>query len=432
MFATKVFPQGERHDLKGGHFMAVLHLTKENFESEVLKSDKKVLVDFWATWCGPCQMVSPIIEELGEELTDVKVCKVDVDKEPEISIQYNIMSIPTLIVFVNGEIANKTIGACTKDEILDFIMLMYDIVIIGAGTAGMSAAIYGVRSGKKVLLLEEKNYGGQIVNTPEVENYPGIIKTSGFEFATNLFNQAKSLGAEIKYEKAVEIKNNGVLKEVVTNKETYETKAIIIATGAKNRSLKLDKEKELIGSGVSYCATCDGMFFRGRDVAVVGGGNTALEDAMFLSNYCNKVYIIHRRDKLRGEEKIAKAISEKDNIEMVWNSNVVKLIGDDKVEGITVKNSVDGSEKDIQVSGLFIAVGQEPDNYDFEEVVELDDKGYVIAGEDCKTESKGIFTAGDCRTKNVRQLTTAASDGAVAAIGACEYIDSELDTKNTK
>ena len=311
-------------------------------------------------------------------------------------------------------------------------MLMYDIVIIGAGTAGMSAAIYGVRSGKKVLLLEEKNYGGQIVNTPEVENYPGIIKTSGFEFATNLFNQAKSLGAEIKYEKAVEIKNNGVLKEVVTNKETYETKAIIIATGAKNRSLKLDKEKELIGSGVSDCATCDGMFFRGRDVAVVGGGNTALEDAMFLSNYCNKVYIIHRRDKLRGEEKIAKAISEKDNIEMVWNSNVVKLIGDDKVEGITVKNSVDGSEKDIQVSGLFNAVGQEPDNYDFEEVVELDDKGYVIAGEDCKTESKGIFTAGDCRTKNVRQLTTAASDGAVAAIGACEYIDSELDTKNTK
>ena len=306
-------------------------------------------------------------------------------------------------------------------------MLMYDIVIIGAGTAGMSAAIYGVRSGKKVLLLEEKNYGGQIVNTPEVENYPGIIKTSGFEFATNLFNQAKSLGAEIKYEKAVEIKNNGVLKEVVTNKETYETKAIIIATGAKNRSLKLDKEKEFIGSGVSYCATCDGMFFRGRDVAVVGGGNTALEDAMFLSNYCNKVYIIHRRDKLRGEEKIAKAISEKDNIEMVWNSNVVKLIGDDKVEGITVKNSVDGSEKDIQVSGLFIAVGQEPDNYDFEEVVELDDKGYVIAGEDCKTESRGIFTAGDCRTKNVRQLTTAASDGAVAAIGACEYIDSELD-----
>ena len=290
-------------------------------------------------------------------------------------------------------------------------MLMYDIVIIGAGTAGMSAAIYGVRSGKKVLLLEEKNYGGQIVNTPEVENYPGIIKTSGFEFATNLFNQAKSLGAEIKYEKAVEIKNNGVLKEVITNKETYETKAIIIATGAKNRSLKLDKEKELIGSGVSYCATCDGMFFRGRDVAVVGGGNTALEDAMFLSNYCKKVYIIHRRDKLRGE---------------------VKLIGDDKVEGITVKNSVDGSEKDIQVSGLFIAVGQEPDNYDFEEVVELDDKGYVVAGEDCKTESRGIFTAGDCRTKNVRQLTTAASDGAVAAIGACEYIDSELGTKNTK
>ena len=303
---------------------------------------------------------------------------------------------------------------------------MYDIVIVGAGTAGMSAAIYGVRSGKKVLLLEEKNYGGQIVNTPEVENYPGIIKTSGFEFATNLFNQAKSLGAEIKYEKALKIEDNGTLKTIVTNKNTYEAKTVIIATGAKNRQLRLENEKKLIGSGVSYCATCDGMFFRGRDVAVVGGGNTALEDAMFLSNYCNKVYIIHRREKLRGEEKIAKAISEKDNIEMVWNSNVIKILGDNQVEGITVKNSVDGTEKNIKVSGLFIAVGQEPDNYDFQSVIKLDEKGYVIAGEDCRTETNGIFTAGDCRTKSVRQLTTAASDGAVAAIGACEYIDTQL------
>lgn len=303
---------------------------------------------------------------------------------------------------------------------------MYDIVIVGAGTAGMSSAIYGVRSGKKVLLLEEKNYGGQIVNTPEVENYPGIIKTSGFEFATNLFNQAKSLGAEIKYEKALKIEDNGTLKTIVTNKNTYETKTVIIATGAKNRQLKLENEKKLIGSGVSYCATCDGMFFRGRDVAVVGGGNTALEDAMFLSNYCNKVYIIHRRDKLRGEDKIAQAISEKENIQLVWNSNVIKILGDNQVEGITVKNSVDGSEKNIKVSGLFIAVGQEPDNYDFQSVIKLDEKGYVIAGEDCRTETNGIFTAGDCRTKSVRQLTTAASDGAVAAIGACEYIDSQL------
>lgn len=303
---------------------------------------------------------------------------------------------------------------------------MYDIVIVGAGTAGMSAAIYGVRSGKKVLLLEEKNYGGQIVNTPEVENYPGIIKTSGFEFATNLFNQAKSLGAEIKYEKALKIEDNGTLKTIVTNKNTYEAKTVIIATGAKNRQLRLENEKKLIGSGVSYCATCDGMFFRGRDVAVVGGGNTALEDAMFLSNYCNKVYIIHRRDKLRGEDKIAKAISEKENIQLVWNSNVIKILGDNQVEGITVKNSVDGSEKNIKVSGLFIAVGQEPDNYDFQSVIKLDEKGYVIAGEDCRTETNGIFTAGDCRTKSVRQLTTAASDGAVVAIGACEYIDTQL------
>ena len=310
---------------------------------------------------------------------------------------------------------------------------MYDVIVIGAGPAGLSAALYAGRARLKTLVVEKKKEGGQIALTSEVENYPGCVEgESGPTLIDRMYNQAKHFGAEFVYDEIESVDLQGSIKQLNGKKDVYKSKAVIVATGASSRPIGCPGEKEFIGKGVSYCATCDGMFFRGRDVAVVGGGNTALEDAMFLSNYCNKVYIIHRRDKLRGEEKIAKAISEKDNIEMVWNSNVVKLIGDDKVEGITVKNSVDGSEKDIQVSGLFIAVGQEPDNYDFEEVVELDDKGYVIAGEDCKTESKGIFTAGDCRTKNVRQLTTAASDGAVAAIGACEYIDSELDTKNTK
>ena len=310
---------------------------------------------------------------------------------------------------------------------------MYDVIVIGAGPAGLSAALYAGRARLKTLVVEKKKEGGQIALTSEVENYPGCVEgESGPTLIDRMYNQAKHFGAEFVYDEIESVDLQGSIKQLNGKKDVYKSKAVIVATGASSRPIGCPGEKEFIGKGVSYCATCDGMFFRGRDVAVVGGGNTALEDAMFLSNYCNKVYIIHRRDKLRGEEKIAKAISEKDNIEMVWNSNVVKLIGDDKVEGITVKNSVDGSEKDIQVSGLFIAVGQEPDNYDFEEVVELDDKGYVVAGEDCKTESRGIFTAGDCRTKNVRQLTTAASDGAVAAIGACEYIDSELDTKNTK
>ena len=293
-------------------------------------------------------------------------------------------------------------------------MLMYDIVIIGAGTAGMSAAIYGVRSGKKVLLLEEKNYGGQIVNTPEVENYPGIIKTSGFEFATNLFNQAKSLGAEIKYEKAVEIKNNGVLKEVVTNKETYETKAIIIATGAKNRSLKLDKEKELIGSGVSYCATCDGMFFRGRDVAVVGGGDVALEDALYLSNICEKVYLIHRRDELRGAKILQNKIFETKNIEFKPSYEVSEIYGEDIVTGAKLLNKKTGEEEELSISAVFIAVGMEPQSELVKGIVDTDKIGYIIATEDCRTSMDKVYAVGDIRTKSLRQVVTAVADGAVA------------------
>lgn len=297
---------------------------------------------------------------------------------------------------------------------------MYDIIIIGAGTAGMSAAIYGLRAGKKVLLIEEKSYGGQIINTPEVENYPGIKHMSGFEFATNLYQQVKDLGAELVYEKAEQIIDYNESKQVITNKNEYDCKNVILATGAKNRPLGLAKEKEFVGKGVSYCATCDGMFFRGKDVAVVGGGSTALEDAGFLANYCNKVYVIHRRDSFRGESKLLEKLEQKDNVEFVLNSIVTELVGEEHIEKITVENLLDNSSKNIGVSGLFIAIGQMPDNVAFKDVVSLDEKGYIIAGEDCVTATAGILVAGDCRTKSIRQLTTAAADGAVAGLKASE------------
>ncbi len=324
---------------------------------------------------------------------------------------------------------------------------LYDIVIVGAGTAGLSAAIYGVRAGKRILVLEEKTYGGQIINTPEVENYPGIARISGFEFATNLYNQAMGLGVDVKLEKAVKIENveaattlevsrenekgstemalttaTGEVKKVVTDSEEYLCSSVILATGAKNRPLGVDREQELIGAGISYCATCDGMFFRGRNVAVVGGGNTALEDASFLSNYCDRVYVIHRRDQLRGEEKLAERIKSKDNVELIYNSRVVALKGEDTLSGVVLENTLDGSQSDLAVEGLFVAIGQMPDNERYADLVELDNLGYIVAGEDCKTSCEGIFAAGDCRTKTVRQLTTAAADGAVAALAACEYM----------
>lgn len=301
---------------------------------------------------------------------------------------------------------------------------MHDIVIVGAGVAGLSAAIYGLRAGKSVLLFEEKTYGGQIINTPEIENYPGIKKVSGFEFATNLYEQATELGAEVKYEKVLGIIDNSDKKIVKTDSGEYETKAVILATGAKNRPLGIDREQELIGAGVSYCATCDGAFFRGKDVAVVGGGNTALEDAQFLSNYCNKVYVIHRRDSFRGEIKHVEALKSKPNVEFVLDSNVTKLIGEERLKAIEVGNKKTGDKREISVAGVFVAIGQMPDNEAFDELVATDDYGYIEAGEDCKTGTEGIYVAGDCRTKTVRQLTTAAADGAVAALAACEYLQS--------
>ena len=298
----------------------------------------------------------------------------------------------------------------------------YDIVIVGAGTAGLSAAIYAVRAGKSVIVLEATTHGGQIVNTPEVENYPGIKKISGFEFANNLYEQAKSLGAEVVYEKVIGIEVNGEEKIVHTTKEDYQAKAVILATGAKNRPLGLEHEKEWIGAGISYCATCDGMFYRGKDVAVAGGGNTALENAIFLTNYCRKVYLIHRRDAFRGEEKLLQTLKEKPNVEFVLNANITRLIGEDGVDGVEVEDKNTHEKRVIDVMGLFVAIGQMPENSEFINVVDLDKGGYIEAKEDCKTKTKGIFTAGDCRTKKVRQLATAASDGAIAALAACEYI----------
>ena len=298
---------------------------------------------------------------------------------------------------------------------------MNDIVIIGAGTAGLSAAIYARRAGKTVLVLEQLSYGGQIINTPEIENYPGIRNISGFDFATGLYEQATALGAEVLIEKVVSIED-GDIKKVVTEEGSHECRAVILATGAKNRPLGLAREEELTGAGVSYCATCDGAFFRGKDVAVNGGGNTALEDALFLSNYCSHVYLIHRRDAFRGDDKEVQRLKDKENVEFVLDSVITALNGEDALESVSVKNVKTGEEKDLAVKGLFVAIGQMPDNAAFAGLVELDDHGYIKAGEDCLTGTKGIFTAGDCRTKTVRQLTTAAADGAVAALAACSYI----------
>lgn len=299
---------------------------------------------------------------------------------------------------------------------------MHDIVIIGAGCAGMTAALYAARAGRGVLLLESENFGGQITFSPRVENFPSISQISGSEFADNLFEQVSALGVETELERVTGIRDGGTVKTVVTEDGEHDCKAVIIATGVKHRMLGLPGEEELTGSGVSYCAVCDGAFYKGGCTAVVGGGNTALQDALFLSQYCKKVYLIHRRSSFRGEERLVNAVKRKGNVELALDSVVESLEGGGTLTGITVKNVVTGETKALAVDGLFVAIGQNPDNTAFKKLVNLDTDGFIIASEDCQTSAKGIFAAGDCRTKEVRQLTTAAADGAVAALAACRYI----------
>ena len=290
---------------------------------------------------------------------------------------------------------------------------MYDIIIIGAGPAGLTAAIYGARANKKVLVLEALNYGGAIINTPNIENYPVEESISGFDFATKLYNQVINLGVEVKFEKVININKN----EVETNKSKYNTKTIIIATGLNNRKLLLPNEDKLLGKGISYCATCDGAFFKGKDVAVVGGGNTALEDALYLSDICNKVYLIHRRNSFRADDITVEKVLDKKNIEVLYDTVVTKINGIDHIESIEINN-----DKIINIDGLFIAIGKVP-NIDFINNIDLTEDGFIKADELCHTSIENIFVAGDIRNKNLRQLVTATSDGAIAATEAIKYIN---------
>lgn len=299
---------------------------------------------------------------------------------------------------------------------------MYDIGIIGGGTAGMTAAIYGQRAGKRTIIIEGGNFGGQITSSPNVENYPGIASVSGSEFSMNLLDQAMKLGAETVVERVTGIEDEDGIKVIETTGKAYPCRSVILATGVAHRHLAVPGEERLTGAGVSYCATCDGMFFRGREVAVVGGGSTALQDAEFLSNYCSKVYLIHRRDEFRGESNIVKRLEGKENVEFILNTVVKEINGKDMVESLTLLNRKNAEKTELAVAGVFIAVGQIPQNDIFAETVKLDGDGFILAAEDCVTSHPGIFAAGDCRTKEVRQLTTAAADGAVAALAACKYI----------
>ncbi len=301
---------------------------------------------------------------------------------------------------------------------------MYDIILVGAGPAGLTAAIYARRANKTVLLLDKGAFGGQITFSPKVENFPGFDSISGSELADKLVEQALGQGAEVEIETVTEIKNLPDKKVVVTEDGEYEAKAVIVACGAKHRHLGLENEEKFIGEGISFCAVCDGAFFKDKTVALIGGGNSALQEAILLSETSKKVFVIQNLDFLTGEPQLQEILRKRENVEIILGTVVDSIKDGDSFSGITVKRVSDGAKTELGLDGMFVAIGLEPENEPFESVLDLDERGYIASGEDCLTKTDGIFVAGDCRAKAVRQVTTAAADGTIAAIAACRYIDS--------
>ncbi len=302
---------------------------------------------------------------------------------------------------------------------------MYDLVVIGAGAAGMTSALYALRNGKKVLVLESESLGGQIANSPRLENYPSIKEISGEKFADNLFEQITFHGADVEIEKAVDIvKTEDKVFHIKTEFNEYEAKSVIIASGVKHKHLRTKSDRDdLVGKGVYYCAICDGAFYKGREVAVIGDANTALQYSLLLSSYCKKVYVYTLFDKFFGDAMLIKALRAKENIEVRPNTSVIDFIGEDELKAIEYKDK-DGNILTHEIPAVFVAIGQIPDNKAFTNVVDLDQNGYIVADESCRTKTEGLFVAGDCRTKAVRQVATAVADGAIAATNASMYLES--------
>ncbi|MDD3795469.1 MAG: thioredoxin-disulfide reductase [Lachnospiraceae bacterium] len=302
---------------------------------------------------------------------------------------------------------------------------MYDVIIIGSGPAGLTAAIYAERAKLSALVIEKEYIsGGQVVNTYEVDNYPGLPGIGGVELGMKFREHAEKMGAVFATETVEHITIEDTVKKVVTDQQTYEARSLIIATGAVHRKLEVPGEEELAGMGVSYCATCDGAFFKGRTVAVIGGGDVAVEDAIFLARICEKVYLIHRRDSLRAAKMLQEKLFSCENVELVWDAAVEEICGEDQVESIRIKKLKNGEKAYLPVDGVFIAVGIVPNTKEFCNNLEMNEGGYLVAGEDCAMKTPGIYAAGDVRTKKLRQIITAAADGAVAAAGVEEHLNS--------
>ena len=415
-----------------------MNITTQTYQELISQSEKPVLVEFTAPWCSYCRRLAPALEQVAREhQEDLLVCQIDYDSQPELVEREQIELIPTLLLYQGGQLLGSIVAPESKAQLEDFLAEslskpeektetarhVYDMLVIGGGPGGYAAALYAARAGLDTVVLEKLSAGGQMALTEQIDNYPGFENgIDGFSLGEKMRKGTERFGVETRLTEVLSLDLSGEIKKAETSEGTVYGRTVVLATGANPRNLGVEGEQELIGRGVNYCAACDGMFYKGKTVVLVGGGNSAAAEALILARVCEKVILVHRRDTLRATKIYHEPLMNTENVEFRWNSTVAELLYGDRITGARLRGGPTGEESESAGDGVFVSVGRSPATELVKNQVELDDTGYVVADESTRTNIPGVFAVGDVRTKALRQVVTAVADGAVAVHYAEEYL----------
>ena len=417
--------------------MSILNMNAESYR-KFTQAEQPVMVEFSAPWCVYCRRLAPALESVAEEYRDTLVFgAVNIDDDPELAQSEKIEVVPTLLIYQNGQVLGSIVAPESRAQLVAFIEEtlqhrekeanitehIYDMIVVGGGPGGYTAALYAARAGLDTVVLEKLSAGGQMALTEQIDNYPGFEDgIDGFSLGEKMKRGTERFGVETKLAEVLSLDLSGTVKKAETSEGPLFARIIVLATGAGPRELGIEGEQELIGKGVNYCAACDGMFYKNKTVVIAGGGNTAAADALILSRICKKVIVVHRRDTLRATKIYHEPLMKAENVEFRWDSEIIELLHDEKVIGIRLRNVKTGEETTLACDGVFVSIGRKPSSELVKDQVEVDPAGYIIADESTRTNIPGVFAVGDVRTKALRQVVTAVADGATAVHYAEEYL----------
>ena len=417
--------------------MSILNMNAESYRKHT-QAEQPVLVEFSAPWCVYCRRLAPALESVAEEYQDTLVFgAVNIDDEPELAQSERIEVVPTLLIYQNGQVLGSIVAPESRAQLVAFIEEtlqhreqeanitehIYDMIVVGGGPGGYTAALYAARAGLDTVVLEKLSAGGQMALTEQIDNYPGFEDgIDGFSLGEKMKRGTERFGVETKLTEVLSLDLSGTVKKAEASEGSLFARTIVLATGAGPRELGIEGEQELIGKGVNYCAACDGMFYKNKTVVIAGGGNTAAADALILSRICKKVIVVHRRDTLRATKIYHEPLMKAENVEFRWDSEIIELLHDEKVIGIRLRNVKTGEETTLACDGVFVSIGRKPSSELVKDQVKVDPAGYIIADESTRTNIPGVFAVGDVRTKALRQVVTAVADGATAVHYAEEYL----------